>query len=339
MFLNSINNYRGIAILFIVVGHVIPIFLQDGLSYFDVFSFNILSGGTSLFVFVSGFLFHYVFFDGFKYSKYLTLKFKNIFLPYVFLSIVPALKIFYFDTDNQYFSFEEYGRLGSVVASFLSGRHMLAYWYIPFIILVFLASPIFIEIVKLNYRIQLIIIISFLCLSVFIHRPVNNINVAQSFFYYLPFYLVGIFFSQHRGSIDTYIVDIRVVILMLITFLIFLTLQFFEGSVGQYHKEWWVYEGVDYQLLSKLFFCIFLYSILVKYDFNNPIVKLLAKYSFPIFFFHPYLLFVLRNYFHGETSGWVSVFIATFLCVVICIALSYIFKMVFQKNSRYLIGY
>jgi surface polysaccharide O-acyltransferase-like enzyme len=87
MYLRSFEYFRAIAIVLIVAGHCF------GISGWQIDSFaermvgNIISGGSSLFVFVSGFLFHHVFYPTFNYRIFMKKKVQNVLLPYLFLSI------------------------------------------------------------------------------------------------------------------------------------------------------------------------------------------------------------------------------------------------------------
>jgi peptidoglycan/LPS O-acetylase OafA/YrhL len=61
MHLNSFNHFRAIAITFIVAGHCFGLTGMAITSMMEKTIANLLLGGTSLFVFISGFLFHHIF--------------------------------------------------------------------------------------------------------------------------------------------------------------------------------------------------------------------------------------------------------------------------------------
>ena len=66
--LNYINVFRGLAILLIVAGHTMQ-FGTKG-TWINDTAFEILTGGTALFIFISGFLFQHLS-DKFEYKTYL----------------------------------------------------------------------------------------------------------------------------------------------------------------------------------------------------------------------------------------------------------------------------
>ncbi|MGL4653987.1 acyltransferase family protein [Cetobacterium sp.] len=155
MFLNFINYFRGFAILLIVIGHLfgtVKVFNYDNPYLNTIFTksiFSLISGGTSLFVFISGFLFHHVFYSrGFNFKKFLINKLKNVLSPY--LVLMTPLVIY------QLLYVPRYQKLHSSTGEFLkylflslySGTMLLSTWYIPFAFLLFLSSPLFIKFIN-----------------------------------------------------------------------------------------------------------------------------------------------------------------------------------------------
>ena len=86
MYVNSINYFRGISVIFIVFGHSLGLadFTYDSIAGNTLF--NITKGGTSFFVFISGFLFHHIFYEKFKFKGFIIKKIKYVLLPYLILS-------------------------------------------------------------------------------------------------------------------------------------------------------------------------------------------------------------------------------------------------------------
>lgn len=90
-FLSEFKYFRGFSIFTIVWCH----FLAHGMDLLKDSDFtpatfvyrclfSIIFGNTALFVFISGFLFHHVFYQrGFDYSRFMKNKLKNVFCPYI----------------------------------------------------------------------------------------------------------------------------------------------------------------------------------------------------------------------------------------------------------------
>jgi surface polysaccharide O-acyltransferase-like enzyme len=106
MYLQSIHNFRALAILIIVMGHMYAYGLmsEDAITLTII---NFLTGATALFVFISGFMFHHVFFDSFKYQKFVMAKVKNVLVPYLILSSL-AIAVLY-TREGGFFRFHFYG--------------------------------------------------------------------------------------------------------------------------------------------------------------------------------------------------------------------------------------
>lgn len=88
MYLDYINYFRGFAILLVVLGHFLY-FPESTVT--EKLIKAIIKGGTSPFVFISGFLFHHIFYRrGFDYKKFMKNKLKNVLLPYTIV-VIPGL--------------------------------------------------------------------------------------------------------------------------------------------------------------------------------------------------------------------------------------------------------
>ena len=61
MKLNSFSHFRAVSIVFIVAGHALFTMGMQIDLFVERFFSNLIMGGTGLFVFISGFLFHHVF--------------------------------------------------------------------------------------------------------------------------------------------------------------------------------------------------------------------------------------------------------------------------------------
>ena len=116
-----------------------PLFKKDNTLLFRSFYANVWNG-TALFVFISGFLFYHIFYQrGFDYPKFMKQKFRNVFCPYC----VTVLGLFLMRILSQ-ISMHKSTWLADPLG--LIYKHCMFYsslWYIPFVMVLFLASPIF----------------------------------------------------------------------------------------------------------------------------------------------------------------------------------------------------
>lgn len=94
MRLHLFDNFRAIAILLVVAGHSIN--SRNIASLGEMFFANTILGGTTLFVFISGFFFYHIYYYKFQYKNFMLKKIKYVFMPYFMLSAIGfVFSVFY----------------------------------------------------------------------------------------------------------------------------------------------------------------------------------------------------------------------------------------------------
>lgn len=362
MFLKSICNFKALAILLIVAGHLYGYGFTGEGAISSVVK-NIITGGTALFVFISGFMFHYVFFKRFEYKKFMVNKVKNVVTPYFLLSTIAIIGLFlassgYFSaigqmSNDSYESMYQNGiifnpsdsTLITIIKYYLSGRVLTAYWYIPFVFLVFATSPLHMKFIGLNLKNQLVIIFILSIISMFVHRPVAVTNPVHSLIYYTPIYLIGILVSMYSCKVKQYF-DNKLFYLALLVFLISY-LEYLSGHQGNYHKPFFEYAGVDLQYIQKIFLIFFFYIFFEKFSFESKVVDIISNTSFAIFFIHPWVMYILGKVVYVYEIKIIdenflyyisTVIFVVFLSVFSALILKKIFN-VHSKKTRYIMGY
>lgn len=86
--LDYIEKFRAVAIIGIVIPHCRPLIAFDASNSPFNFLQPLITGNTTLFLFISGFLFLHVFADRFEYSSFMWSKICKVFAPY---AVVTAL--------------------------------------------------------------------------------------------------------------------------------------------------------------------------------------------------------------------------------------------------------
>ncbi len=207
MRLNYFDYFRAIAILLIVASHSYDAWHIDTIP--EKIIANLISGGTGLFVFISGFFFHHIFLPKFRYREFLIKKTKNVLLPYIILSSIGFLVIVIRLGRPHPALAGDLSSFGSSLTWYLkflwTGRILTAYWYIPFIMIIFGLSPIFIKYINASRKMQIFIFLLLFAISGLVHRPNFNLSPIHSLVYFVPMYLLGMFFSINRESILNYI--------------------------------------------------------------------------------------------------------------------------------------
>ena len=351
MRLNSFDYFRAIAILIIVTGHSYSPWVID--TFPEKIVGNLITGGTSLFVFISGFFFHYVFYPKFNYIKFIKKKTRNVFLPYLVLSSLAFLFIIvirdkpYPQLIREITGITDY--LILYFQYFWTGCALTAYWYIPFIMIVFLMSPIFIRFIKLSRWKQISIFIVFLIVSMIIKRPTNNFGTfpygtLHSVVYFMPIYLLGMIYSLNQKSISNYIKNKSFIFALLTVLLAIIQALLDRNDTFTFIGINIFYSSIYIVMLQKISMIFFFMALLQKIDRKEiPILKYIASISFAIYFIHPWVLYCDGPFrkieFISQLPGIIIVPVKTAIVLVICLVIIKFCKKILHNNSRYIIGW
>lgn len=357
--LNYINVFRGLAILLIVAGHTMQ-FGNKG-TWTNNIAFEILTGGTALFIFISGFLFQHLS-DKFEYKTYLSKKWTNVILPYI-ITAIPGI-ILCFTMPLVYGNpFERLNPLAQIGVFLTTGRvHNVPTWYIPMIVIFFLLADLFIvlERKKVLYKLlPILFLITFFVPRIDIEPDyLTGMTYASKYLAYIKYilngfvhfssmYILGMYFSANKSKIEVcYNYRWLLIGLMLTSF----GIDVFLNHTFQ----------INNNTISKIFLTLIVLGYLQHYDdkikncawFNNTI-DVIAKYSFSIFFVHWYVLFGFNQVFKVSKVIPVNNFIdlistlltvgARYLTVtLVSFGILYILKQILiklkVKNTRMLIG-
>ncbi|MEP2280850.1 acyltransferase [Maribacter sp.] len=350
MYLNSITILRAIAIVLIVASHCDIFSDIKQTNFIHRLLINITAGGTIVFVFISGFLYHHIFYLKSKTHLFFKKRVKRLIIPYFILSIIPI--IYKLNNQPNYWTtfipsektgiFYEY--LYPTLLFLLSGEHLVAYWYIPFAILLFLCYPLHSVFIKANHKSQIIIMVVTFIISLLVQRPkMISLIFIQSLVYFTPAYLFGIYCSINKVKIYFFFKNKEY--LFLTPFLLILIIQTYFEIVGNNSKSFFSYEGIDTILPQKIFLCLFLMIWLHRFEENkNKFVMLLANTSFAIYFLHGYvlrLLYIIKEQLgiNEFSKPILSFLISLFLLISISILVAIIFKKIFKNKSYYFTGY
>ncbi|MDC6366867.1 MULTISPECIES: acyltransferase family protein [Flavobacteriaceae] len=192
-FLWSFHYFRAFAILNIVFIHTWRFssktdYLVDA-NFVNAVRDMLFHGSTIYFLFISGFLFHYLS-HKFQIRKYYLSKFKNVVVPYVFISV---FLIFSEDFTGAKANVDLMDYLYIIPEKLIRGTASFQFWYIPFILIVFLLSPIFLAIKEKTF---LKVVPWLFLLPILGTRTTVDITIGQ-FVYFLPTYLVGMYTSMN----------------------------------------------------------------------------------------------------------------------------------------------
>lgn len=342
--LRHFDRFRAVSILMVVAGHCYMDWQRDTIP--GIVVANLVTGATALFVFISGFFFHYAFHRDFDYRRFLRKKTIGVLVPYLVMSTV--ITVYqrvrngrWVGTELDRFDDPLSDRVGSLAFNLLTGATHYVYWYVPFIMLMFVLSPLFLRFIALRPGAQWSLVALALLVSAVVWRPTANLNPVHSVVYLTGFYLLGILYSLNRRRIDEALARVTLVGLWGLVGLIALG-SAMAGQSGNAHKTvMWDYQGVDWMVPLKLAeIAAILATSLAFVGRGSRAIDYLARVSFAIFFVHPVLISPmtrlvppeLRDTALGAAMLFALVMAATLLTI-------WLAKTILKDRSRFIIGY
>lgn len=329
----SLENFRGIAIIFVMFSHVVSLKLIDGVGNYLHY---LLVDATAWFVFISGYLFYYLEIDKFNYGKYLSRKLKFVLLPYLILS-VPAI---WASLLVQRHIMLDLTPLEYTLWSLISGGTMVApMWFIPMIFIFFLLTPIF----RILARSRLIIPVALIGLvfSVFSFRPFFNNSAFFSFLHFAGFYLFGIAAAKHASNLDQLSKNVKSVIILLALAIFLITGVAYPGFSEDPIRFIGTVGKFNYVTMGKLALLVVIFLAFERY-LNRPhkTLAFMAKISFGLFFIHGFMIVFFGRWLHNlaYSSLWIEPAAEIGFVILGSIAIVVLIKKITGKWSRYVIG-
>jgi surface polysaccharide O-acyltransferase-like enzyme len=329
----SIENFRGLSIIFVVFSHF-GSFHELGLV--GQFLYFLVVNATAWFVFLSGYLFYYIEQPRFNYLDYLKKKAKYVVLPYLVLS-VPAILAGIYLSRPQLLGLTRAGYVGwSLVVG--GGTVVGPMWFIPMIVLFFLVSPFFSRLA--DSRWMYLVSAVGMILSIFTWRPIGSLNPFLSFLHFLGFYLLGISFAVAAPKLDSMRRASKTVLIVagLLGFSITYSCGYSEDRIFAFMDGMGVFNPLQFGKLCLLVPLFFLFERFVSS--KNRLLAYFASISFGLFFIHG---FYMAIYSRVINSSGIEAPILKFLGEVsvvfgLSLATVAIIKFVLGQRSRYVIG-
>lgn len=356
-YLKEFDYFRGIAILIVVFWHMIVIlgeheFLMNGYAEFSKlisFTFNC---STGLFVFISGFMFYWVYYRrGFRYGAFLHGKFNNLFRPYFLIATIFSLTHLIYGAYTGRLAEWNFWIDNAVERFFLDTWMYWSFWYMPFIAVVFILSPVYLKFIRLRIDLQFFLLAVNLLMSCSVGR--DNTDPLQSCVFFSPFYLFGIICAQNYKQIKNFSVKFWIRLLWLYLMTILLVAVFGRYEYGAVHLPLPTL-GITFTDVTPVFKlpeCLLL--LLAGEKLANTlktlkeILTIMGKFSFTVFFLHNFFISAFEEmFFWGgaikplQDNVWLYVVGFAMAAVVcgICIFVAARLKERLGTNSRIYIG-
>lgn len=337
MYLNYMQAFRALAIIFIVALHTIHIFNWEDSPLTIKFIFTFFSNGSIFFIFISGYLFQHLS-QTYETKKYYLSKIKNVLLPYLIISI-PAIYSFLSSQNAVTLvpNFYDNPIWLQILYAYTLGLHAPHFWFIPTMMLYFLIAPILIRSDKNNFLYWLLPILVVVSCSVERGLPLEN------FIHYLSIYVLGMFSSKFKQEINSVITKNYYGKLLLLTFIIIFLIEYFL-ELPQINY-------INFLQKIVLIFLILGWFIQCESKLGSRYISSLANTSFGIYFIHSYILFFAWNTSNYTSKNFTSaatdvlpgnILIFSVACAVvllICNASIILIKKILGSKSYLLIGH
>lgn len=303
-----LDYFRGIAIIFIIAGHVLMPFYRGFSPYFREILGAVLVGGTILFVFIAGFLFQYLS-DRFRYFDYMKKKVLNVVFPYLIATFLILSAQFLMGSKSG-MSIAEI--IKAYPEAILFGSAAPPLWFIPMIVFFYIISPFFVWFDRHNYYKYLIFL---LCLSFFFSRGAFN-GIGQNTIHFFPIYILGMYCSRYRDEMNK-LFGGNVLFLLFIIFILYLfaelnTFRFFDHMGFSIHSSIKfdpdILKPVVFLTTAKIVSCFWWVQFFryleqkIQNTIFGSILRILAQYSFGLFFYHNSVIALVQKV--AAKSGW-----------------------------------
>jgi surface polysaccharide O-acyltransferase-like enzyme len=289
----EIEAMRGIAIIFVIFSHTLPI--PDGTTIWNLIRF-IFVDATVWFIFISGYLFYHLEKDKFTYNKYMKKKLVNVLLPYFIVSI-PAIAASLMVEKERLMGMSKFAYAGWTLL--VGSGALVPLWFVPMIFTFFLASPVFMKISKGN---ALPITTLFATIfSLFSARPIINANPLLSFAHFAGPYLLGIYASRESLWIQRTLANTKHRYMAIAAGILLASYSFYMYE-GKDAVESGFFDRLGYfapEQLGKLSMLMTILALITTKRFSTPnALSTLAMMSFGLFFVHGLWILAL------SVTGW-----------------------------------
>ncbi len=234
-----------------------------------------------------------------------------------------------------------------LVVLLATGRMVNAYWYMPFIFLVFLASELFDRVIRMRAGSRFALVGLAFLVAMWVHRPLDNLNPFHSFLYFANIYMFGMLFCEYRARIIAVVTRPPVLLLLACLILVLASFQALvlddTSNIERAAGDGWLPLGLDLMLVQKYVgFFLFCGFFALYGQYGSRTLSFIARNSFGLYIVHAIVIAVLmRMPEHlsphvGEPMIDLALYFTGVLAM--CIAGIAAVKLAAGRYSRYVIG-
>lgn len=351
-FLGYLHSFRAFAILNIVAIHAISFAIyvcsnntlnpKDPINIINEVLFH---NSTIYFAVISGLLFSAVL-KARGYKRFYNSKVKNVLCPYLFLTLIFSIS----SSKSVFIVHNNFGLyLNEVFQNFIYGKAQFTYWYIPVLIFLYLITPMLDYIIKLKHWgtiLTLICVLAPLAIS-----RVQLAELREGYFlslstmiYFTGAYVAGMYFGTDPNKWFNW-VNKHITAFIIIAVITSITAIYIEINDIDKMGYWSLKSTLFYiqkMCLSGVFIVIF-----KNLGEQQPKrIGRIANNAFTIYFLHAFFIYL----FYGslkELANFTSfkplnvILVASFVLLIsitLSLITSWVFKKIFGKYSRMLLG-
>lgn len=323
------NNFRGIAILMVILAHSMSVFPT-----IDTFGLGLLNSHmdncTILFIAIAGYLFS-VLSNNYSYLPFLKGKFKSVIVPYIFISI-PAILLYILKLKNNHawidleWFHSSLSPVGQYMYLMVTGAHLGPLWFVPMIVIFYVLSPLLI-LIQRKGALFIAFFVSLL-LAMYFGRPLFNDNALGSFVFFLPSYFFGMLLAEKKWLYEAAVKNNE---LLLLLYVVLVSAVYMMIEINS---------SID--LCIKLLLTILLLAFCKK-RVNHKVIwlDLFARLSFYLFFIHGYFTGILRITFRQtgiQPDEYVALVCIFVFIVFMSLSVYGVCKLVLKDRTKFVLG-
>ncbi len=353
-FLGYLHSFRGFAIINIVAIHAIgfALYATSNNSFsakdpYDIANELLFHNSTIYFSVISGLLFSVVL-KSKGYKIFYISKFKNVLLPYLFLTLL--FSIFNPTETNNFALHTDFVLyLKGALRNFIYGKAQFPYWYIPVLIFLYLVTPFLDYILNIKrWGTMLIMLIVLLPLGIsrveLIDLDKGNFLSLSTMIYFMGAYAAGIYFGAKPDERFKWVKE-NMLLFILITILSTAALIYFEiNNVDKFGA--WSLRGTLFYIQKMCLSGIFIIAFKNLSERQPRWLGKIANYAFTIYFLHAFFLFILYDPLVQLATLFkiapFNLFLTSLIFLALSLALSmlvaWVVKKLVGKYSRMLLG-
>ena len=351
-FLGYLHSFRGFAIINIIAIHAVVFALFatqnnnfDPKNPYSIANELLFHNSTIYFAVISGILFSVVLKNK-GYKNFYISKFKNVLLPYLFLTLV--FSIFNGTPANPFVLHTHLDLyLKGAVRNFIYGKAQFPYWYIPVLIFLYLVTPLLDYIMKIKRWgtvLLLLVVLTPLVVSRVEVIDLGDFLSLSTMIYFTGAYAAGMYFGTNPEKWSEWVKK-NMLLFIIVTLLSTAALIYFEikdvDKMGQ-----WSLRSTLFYIQKMCLTGIFIVIFKNLGERQPPWMDRIAKNAFTIFFLHTFFLFLAYPLLMPVAAlhkiAPFNLLLCSILFLLISITLSiltaWVFKKIFGKYSRMLVG-